>query len=615
MIKKYKSLILYGFFGVATTLVNIISYYICSKWLHLNVLIGTSISWLVAVIFAYITNKIFVFESKTTKFNDTLREIISFFSCRILTGILDIGIMYICVDCLHFNDMIIKALSNILVIILNYIASKLLIFNKKDTPGIKKSHWKEILIFIIIFGLSVLFMMNSPLNILKRGESLVDSSVFRFMGMMITKGYTPYLNLFDHKGPLLYLINALGYVIDNISGIWFIEVFFMLFSFYFIYKTAKLKTNSFLSLIVLLFTTINLFTYFEAGNLTEEYALLFIMISLYIFVDYLLNDKVNRLRIIICGFCFASVCLLRINMIPCWIVFMIAILIKCLKNKEYQKLINYIIYFLLGSLIITVPIFIWLISKGAFMAFIDDYITFNLRYSSSGMIDKWNCLFTFTNNVIVIIAIITNVYAIIKEKKKTIYITNLAFILLTLIMISISGRVFLHYGMILIPTLIIPFTYFVNLLLKGKEVGIVIMIYLISQLILPTWLNTLSMTGSLYHEAKNKNSLEDSMAMIKNIIDSNSSYDDKITVYGNWDYIYLVTNRLSASKYSYQFPIGDVNPTILDEYFEDLTDNNPKIIVISKGLYSDRMKTFMTSYHYVNIYDKDDVLIFKLDSN
>ena len=130
IISKYKSIILYGIFGVATTLVNIITYYICSNMIHFNVIVSTIISWLIAVIFAYITNKIWVFESKTKNFNEVFREIVSFFSCRILTGILDVIIMYIFVDLLTFNGMIIKTLSNILVIILNYVASKLIIFNQ-----------------------------------------------------------------------------------------------------------------------------------------------------------------------------------------------------------------------------------------------------------------------------------------------------------------------------------------------------------------------------------------------------------------------------------------------------------------------------------------------------
>ncbi len=132
LLKKYKSLILYLFFGVATTVVNLVVYYLCSHVLQLSTVVSTCVAWFLAVVFAYVTNRKWVFESKAKEFKDVLREIISFFSCRLATGILDVVIMYVCVDVLQWNDVVIKLLSNVLVIVLNYVASKLLIFTKRD---------------------------------------------------------------------------------------------------------------------------------------------------------------------------------------------------------------------------------------------------------------------------------------------------------------------------------------------------------------------------------------------------------------------------------------------------------------------------------------------------
>ena len=128
---RYKEMILYLFFGGCTTLVNIIVYYICAHLLLLATVPATVIAWILSVAFAYVTNRIYVFESRSRGLVAILREIGAFVSCRLLTGVMDLAIMYICVDLLHFNDLIIKIISNILVIVLNYIASKLLIFRKK----------------------------------------------------------------------------------------------------------------------------------------------------------------------------------------------------------------------------------------------------------------------------------------------------------------------------------------------------------------------------------------------------------------------------------------------------------------------------------------------------
>ena len=131
--KKYKSVILYLVFGVLTTIVNIVAYFLLDFNRLFNTVINTSIAWVVAVIFAYVTNKKWVFKSKVKGFKDNFKEMMSFFGCRIATGLMDVGIMFVFVDILRYDDMIIKIASNVLVVILNYVGSKLLVFRNKDT--------------------------------------------------------------------------------------------------------------------------------------------------------------------------------------------------------------------------------------------------------------------------------------------------------------------------------------------------------------------------------------------------------------------------------------------------------------------------------------------------
>ena len=131
MLIKYRSLIAYGVFGVLTTLVNIVTYHLSYYRFGLNNTFSNIIAWVLAVAFAYFTNKIWVFESKSWKWSVLKREVPAFVSCRLATGILDIVIMYICVDLMQWHAMLMKILSNILVIVLNYVFSKLVIFKKK----------------------------------------------------------------------------------------------------------------------------------------------------------------------------------------------------------------------------------------------------------------------------------------------------------------------------------------------------------------------------------------------------------------------------------------------------------------------------------------------------
>jgi len=128
--KKYKEIIMYLIFGVLTTIVNFIVYILFAWLFEFNETISNGIAWAISVLFAYITNKIWVFESKTVKLKVILYELGSFFGCRALSGVLDIAMFYILVEKLKINDIITKIIIAIFVIILNYIFSKLIIFRK-----------------------------------------------------------------------------------------------------------------------------------------------------------------------------------------------------------------------------------------------------------------------------------------------------------------------------------------------------------------------------------------------------------------------------------------------------------------------------------------------------
>lgn len=141
MLKKYKSFILYGIFGVLTTIINIVVYTVFYEFWHVPNVPSNIIAWVAAITVAFITNKIWVFESKTMEKRALQREIISFVACRLATGVLDLLVMYLAVDVAHGPAVIFKVISNVIVIIINYFASKLLIF--RDSNSLTKSKTKS----------------------------------------------------------------------------------------------------------------------------------------------------------------------------------------------------------------------------------------------------------------------------------------------------------------------------------------------------------------------------------------------------------------------------------------------------------------------------------------
>jgi hypothetical protein len=130
LLEKYKSIIRYAFFGVMTTIVNVAVYSLFYEVLSIGNILSTVVSWGLAVAFAFVTNKLFVFESRSLKAKTVLKEVTNFILCRVGTGLVEVIMMYVFVDILSYNGTIMKLLTNIIVIILNYVASKLIIFQR-----------------------------------------------------------------------------------------------------------------------------------------------------------------------------------------------------------------------------------------------------------------------------------------------------------------------------------------------------------------------------------------------------------------------------------------------------------------------------------------------------
>lgn len=133
ILKIHKSTVLYLIFGVCSTVLNMIVYYLCYDIVGINNIVSTTLAWIIAIVFAFITNKQLVFGSESWDFRTLQKEVVKFTGCRVVTGLLDIVFMYITVDLLSFNALTMKFTSNIIVVILNYIASKLVVFKNDNS--------------------------------------------------------------------------------------------------------------------------------------------------------------------------------------------------------------------------------------------------------------------------------------------------------------------------------------------------------------------------------------------------------------------------------------------------------------------------------------------------
>ena len=131
LVKKYWDIVSYLFFGVLTTLVNYIIYLPFYNWLGCSATASNMVAWVVAVAFAYVTNKPFVFKSHDWSWKVVGPELTKFVGCRVGSGLLETGFLLVTVDMLHWDGNWMKVITSVLVVILNYVASKLLVFRKQ----------------------------------------------------------------------------------------------------------------------------------------------------------------------------------------------------------------------------------------------------------------------------------------------------------------------------------------------------------------------------------------------------------------------------------------------------------------------------------------------------
>ncbi len=132
LIEQHWDIFSYLFFGVLTTIVNYVVYLPCYNLLAFSAVVSNAIAWAFAVAFAYLTNKPFVFKSHDWSMKTVIPELSKFIGCRIGSGVAETIVLFLAVDLMGWNGNLWKLFTNVMVVILNYIGSKLLVFRKEN---------------------------------------------------------------------------------------------------------------------------------------------------------------------------------------------------------------------------------------------------------------------------------------------------------------------------------------------------------------------------------------------------------------------------------------------------------------------------------------------------
>lgn len=482
----------------------------------------------------------------------------------------------------------------------------------------KKETTRENLLAVIWIALATFFFtLKSPLHPWIHSDSSIDSSVFQTVAMMMQKGSVPYKDTFDHKGPLLYLLNWAGLQINADWGIWLVEMVFLVLSFWVMYKTARLVSNARNAAIAVLFAGGLLFEYYDLGNMTEEYAILFTAVAVYVFVDYLKNNRAPGSRIMLCGMSLAAVLLLRPNMIAVWIVFCIQIFFAKLLEKDWKMLGKFVFWFVIGMLLVLAPTVIWLASKGALEDFWNAYIVFNREYTTACRFDEqWAALLFYVAKPEELAAIL-GLWYFSKQEEKVLNRTYLACVVLTLVLIAMPGRLYSHYGMTLVPVIPYPIALILSKTErpereKERQLQTLLTCFACAIIIPYGIYVALGIPG--YYAQRNNDNHDELTKTVVQIVEENTTEDDKISVYGNWDIIYVLSGRRHATRFSYQLPIGTVAPTLMNEYLQELREELPPLVVISEESQNDALEQLLDENDYQLIWQdstEDGARIYK----
>ncbi len=339
-------------------------------------------------------------------------------------------------------------------------------FRKPDFSRLRDPAYKKYLIRRTIIYIFLAFFVTAFMLLLSASTSPLytdycdgDSSIFMLIGKAISMGKNVYTDYFDHKGPILFYINALGYMITGTkTGVFIIQCFMMWLTSVFMYKTARIFTKTFRSLICVIFSLLAFASTISDGNLSEEYCLLFCMIPIYLSIKHITKNADaphRRCYMFIYGVCFAVCAFIRINNgIMIGGIVLVTLVTDFTNDHAYASLKN-LLFFMLGIAAVFAPICLFFLIKGTLSDMIFATFTFNLLYASEGSAEKTGSAVTLLLQwalPVLVLIFITTVFSKRLNPRIASLITTISVFSLIPVLLGFS---YTHYYTSLIPIILI----------------------------------------------------------------------------------------------------------------------------------------------------------------
>jgi len=447
------------------------------------------------------------------------------------------------------------------------------------------------LIFIILL-VSKVFVRFEPLDYFPND----DSAVFLYVGRGILNGRIPYLDVWDHKGPFLYFINAFGLWFFGLWGVWALEFIFIFIGLYIAFINGRKLFGAAPALLGIL-AGYYLLDLFMAGNITEEYSSAFALISYGLYFLYL-QKKLPKLSLFGIGFLFMCTFFVRPNNIGFQAATILSIGVMHIIQKDTTNLKVMIIWVGLGMMTLLFPFLFYFGFNHALGEFYDQAFRYNLVYvnASKSSVNFTKFLYPPFRPLTFIAIASYGVILIdtrkIKDKiqspKNGLSLLLLFAFPLELVLSNISGRGYNHYYITWMPYLITATSFFTGKILRGFLTTtninkalffLTILVYLTSQPLLPT-LFQYAKIGKyfIYNRA---NGVEKNNSLIDYIHD-NTDANDKVLRWGFGRWLTYEIEREAPGRYLYQFELatpGYTTDEMVNEFANDIKQDKPKFII------------------------------------
>ena len=463
---------------------------------------------------------------------------------------------------------------------------------------------KFTLIYIVVFTLimSLLLTTNPLTDKVWRG----DSSIFIYFGKAMRAGKSMYTDIFDHKGPVIFVLNYLGtFLPGRVTGVYWIELVALFGTLVGVYKTGRLTLKRPLSLFVMTLFGLTLARYLQNGNLTESYALPLWVYSLYLFQRYYhLGYPIKKHESILVGASIMVTFLLRANLILSWVPLIVVLMAGYIYRRKWGELKHCIIGCGIGLGMVGLAAAVLLYVTGIWNDFIYQAFSFNFLYLEKA---NWNgALEFFLREMLSDYSIIwVGMYAVytIWYKRSVSSFGLMGALILTLYSAILSGRPYLHYLMLIFPIVAIMISELLSVIVPifshstAKKILALCCVAYIPLIVafntnlaienpnIVNWISGRTVMNRPYDTVAKE---------AGNYIRSVTTSSDSIYSLFEAGRLYLLSDRLANTKY-FSLPAVDFNqfPEILEDFYQEFDATPPKVVVLKHHALADTGQPFV----------------------